>query len=720
VAVVSISDSYSSYPTSGLTPEKLALVIREANAGYYTRLMEIYQEVLEKDTHIKSQLNTRYLAVTGKPWEIKEASDDPLDMEIAYAVREGIKYIDRFRTGIRDLLDAIAKGWASGEVMWEWVNTENSDGGAVERVYPWAIKARPQIKFTMDEQENFRLITKTNRVKGEPIPDRKFIFHRLPEQGSLLRAGVLRTLLWIFLFKNYTIKDWVSFVEVYGQPYRVGKYPVGAGEEYKDVLTQAVIGIATDAGAVIPQNMEIEFKEVNRTGSVQAYEKFAGFCNAEISKIILGQTLTSDVGRGGGGAFALGKVHADVRQDILEADCVDLEETLNSTLVVWITEFNFGKQVRYPEFKIFCEPEEDLKTLAETHKAVIVDMGLPVAKDFLYEKYNIPRPAEGEELLEIPTGGGDPLMARRRTTLPVASARSEDDRDDEIGDQRSLWESATREGIGAFKPILEAIEAESVDDLVREVPDAALSDLADLLFRTIITGKLLGEAHVYSEIEEEKLTENVRDFATVEPLAPKEAIEFFKSKIPVWSEAYEKLAEADRPLAFKVAGVTSATLIDKLHDSLSKALEEGQSFRTWKKGINEHYAKAGYTALDPHHIKNIFTTNVLSAYSVGRYKKLHDPEIEDLIPYFRYWSARQPTTRPNHQAMHGVLVSRHHSVWERWWPLNGYQCKCRVTGATERQKERWGVKEPPPFVEPDPGWAGSPGTLTQEQIFGVK
>ena len=40
----------------------------------------------------------------------------------------------------------------------------------------------------------------------------------------------MRIVSWMYLFKNYTVKDWVSFCEVYGMPLRIGKYDPGASE----------------------------------------------------------------------------------------------------------------------------------------------------------------------------------------------------------------------------------------------------------------------------------------------------------------------------------------------------------------------------------------------------------------------------------------------------------------------------------------------------------
>lgn len=70
--------------------------------------------------------------------------------------------------------------------------------------------------------------------------------------------------------------------------------------------------------------------------------------NRQVSKRILGQTLTTEGGGSSGGAYALGKVHEKVRADISLADVKNLDETISDDLVRPLVDFNFGPQGKYP------------------------------------------------------------------------------------------------------------------------------------------------------------------------------------------------------------------------------------------------------------------------------------------------------------------------------------------------------------------------------------
>ncbi|MCP4104076.1 MAG: DUF935 family protein, partial [Desulfobacteraceae bacterium] len=167
-----------------------------------------------------------------------------------------------------------------------------------------------------------RVLTVDEPVQGIDLPPYKFIYHRYKARsGDDMRAGILRPVSWMFVFKNYSVKDWVAFAEIYGQPLRFGKYDPGVSEEGKDALVLAVQSIGTDAAGVISKKTEIEFKDtVARNSTENIYSGLADFCDRQVSKAILGQTLTSESGDKGSGSYALGNVHDRVRFDLKSSD----------------------------------------------------------------------------------------------------------------------------------------------------------------------------------------------------------------------------------------------------------------------------------------------------------------------------------------------------------------------------------------------------------------
>lgn len=389
VAVAQVQDKYSTYPSNGLTPVKLAQIFREADYGDTMRQMELFEEMEEKDPHLFSQLQTRKNAVTGLDYEVIPFSDDEYDKQIAEFVKQEIEGLENVEDVFMDLLDAIGKGVAVSEIIWNYQEGKTT----IED-----IKWRHQKKFFWDQNDDFKVMTR-EFPQGIQVPENKFIIHRYKARsGHPSRAGVLRVVAWMYLFKNYDIKDWVSFCEVFGMPLRLGKYNPSASEDDKLALMRALVMIGTDAAGIIPEGTEIEFKESSKTTSINVYESLARFCDEQMSKAILGQTLTSD---SGGGSYAQSKTHNEVRHDLTVADCKALAATLRRDLIRPLVLFNFGENKRIPHVRFDCEEADDLKETADIYRTLICDMGLKIPTSHLYKKFSIPKP-EDEEAVAMP------------------------------------------------------------------------------------------------------------------------------------------------------------------------------------------------------------------------------------------------------------------------------------------------------------------------------
>lgn len=494
VAVAQIQDKYSSYPSNGLTPQRLASIFKEADAGDIMRQAELFEEMEEKDPHLFSQLQTRKNAVTGLDYEvIPFDSDDERDKEIAEFVESELNSIESFEDVMLDLLDAIGKGIAVSEIMWGF-----EDG----RTMVNDIRCRHQKRFFWDDEDDFRVRTR-DAPEGILLPENKFIVHRYKARsGHPARAGVLRVVAWCYLFKNYDLKDWVSFCEVFGMPLRLGKYAQGASEADKKALMEALVQIGTDAAGIIPDGTEIEFKNSDKTSTTDLYERLARYCDEQISKAVLGQTLTSD---SGGGSFAQSKTHNEVRHDLTVADCKALAATLRRDLIRPLVLFNFGEDRRIPYLRFDCEEGEDLEQTANILGTLIEKTGLKVPTSYIYKKFSIPKPEGGEEIATPaqPAAPAYPLKwdAGREVALKGPAPRADpQQRVDKIADT-AVKASAGKFG-KLFSPVFKLIDnAETLEDLKRQLED---EELAEALLREMDAGdieELLQRAMIVADLE---------------------------------------------------------------------------------------------------------------------------------------------------------------------------------------------------------------------------
>ncbi len=494
VAVGDVNDKYSEYPSNGLTPRKLARIFRQADEGDVKAQMELYEEMESKDTHLFSQMQTRKLAVTGLDWEVQPFSKDERDKVIADFVDEQLKAIENFDEVLTDMLDAIGKGISIMELIWGVEDGMNVIED-IQYVHPK--------KLIWDSRTDEMLICTKDFPAGVSLPGNKFAVHKYKaKSGHPSKAGVLRVVSWMYLFKNYDIKDWVSFCEVFGMPLRLGKYDASASEEDKKQLMEAIVSLGTDAAGIVPTSTMIEFIESQKTTSVEIYERLARYCDEQISKAVLGQTLTSD---SGGGSYAQSKTHNDVRHDLTVADAKALAVTIRRDIIRPLVEFNFGMEADIPFFTFDCHEVEDMKETVEIYRTLACDMGLSIPASHVYKKFSIPEPEDGEEVLK-------PNMVTRTHQLGTPQEGSEelklkDGDSPEQGHIDGIVAASEKNAERIFgemvKPIFALIDgADDMAELKEKVKDGAVlkqlyeemdsPELSDLLHQGIYLSQLIG------------------------------------------------------------------------------------------------------------------------------------------------------------------------------------------------------------------------------------
>lgn len=414
IAVTTIRDRWSSYPSSGLTPQKLARIFKEADGGDVYRQAELFEEMEEKDTHLFSELQTRKNAVHGLDYDITPYSDSAEDKRIRDFVADCIFNLEAFDDALLDLLDAIGKGYSLCEIGW------STDGGkAVISNLSW-IHAKKAVFYerggNMWEKslECPRVMTETEPVYGEVMPPFKLVYHRYKARsGYDTRAGVLRVCAWMYLFKNYAVKDWTAFAEVFGMPLRLGKYDPGSSKTDKDALIAAIQSLGSDAAGIISKSTEIEFVESDsRISGKSVYEALAEFCDKQMSKAILGQTATTE---GTPGKLGNETAQDKVRADLIEADAESVSKAIRFQIIRPLVGYNFGWDKPLPWLSMKYEPPEDLKMLSDVY-VNISKIGQPLSAEHVAERFKIPMPKEGETVLSpqaaAPVSESGPLAAK--------------------------------------------------------------------------------------------------------------------------------------------------------------------------------------------------------------------------------------------------------------------------------------------------------------------
>lgn len=374
--------------SAGLTPARMAAILRDAAMGNSHDYLTLAEDMEERDLHYAGVLGVRKRAVMTLPITVEAASDDKQDIKLADDIRHLIKKPD-FQFLLHDLLDGLGKGYSVAEIEWQttaskW--TPSKYHWRDPRYFIYA-QANPNELRIRDEKDMF----------GIAMPAYKFIIHtpRL-KTGIPIRGGLARLAAISYMCKAYTLKDWLTFAEIYGVPMRLGKYGAGANKDDIAVLKRAVFSLGTDAAAVIPESMQVEFQNVvNASSNGDLFKNLAEWLDKQLSKAILGQTGTTE---GTAGKLGNDQSMQDVREDIRDSDAFELANTINRDLIKPYIDLNYGVQENYPQLSIRKQDAYDLESLAK-NLAVLVPLGLRVSESEVRDKFGLSDPKPDEVIL---------------------------------------------------------------------------------------------------------------------------------------------------------------------------------------------------------------------------------------------------------------------------------------------------------------------------------
>lgn len=390
-----VRSAVSQFRSTGLSPQRCAAILRRAAEGDWQAFLELAEEMEERDPHYQAVLSVRRRQVSQLPITVEAVSDDPAHVEHADFIRRWIKR-GILRLALFDVLDAIGKGFSVHEITW----TSHPKSG----IYPRVLHYRPPRWFAADDVDKDTPLLR-GLGQNEPLAEHLYLLHKHPSKSGLtIRSGLAYLSCWSWMLKRFSDADWAAFVERYGSPLRVGKYDPASSEADRDVLWRAVANIAGDCAAIIPASMSIEFVDAMKGGaSAELHERRARYLDEQISKVVLGQTTTTDAISGG---HAVSKEHRKVAEDIERADGVLLSATITHRLVPWIVSLNFGPQDDYPAVLIGKPDEIPLKDWMDgVDKAA--RLGVRIGQSVVRDRLAIEEPDEGEELL----GDGTPAPA---------------------------------------------------------------------------------------------------------------------------------------------------------------------------------------------------------------------------------------------------------------------------------------------------------------------
>lgn len=396
VIVPRAEDSVRDYPSAGLTPSRLAAVLREADDGSLSTAMQLFEEMEEKDAHLYSVANTRRLALTGLEWQVMApeqvmpgasrrdnagADSTALNDEVTGYCRAVLGRIDRFDEALQHLSLAIGRNISIVEIVWDEVGGE---------LVPVDFAPVDFTRIVFDELDRPRVLTAEEPRNGIELTPNKFIVHTPHSvSGHAQRGGLLRVTAMVYLAKNLALKDWMIFAEIFGMPVRLARYEPTATADEKRELLHMLESLGSNAAGIFSRAVELQIVETKRNSQTSPYQSLVEFLNREMSKAWLGQTLTTDIS-GQRGTLAASQVHEQVRHDLLADDMRKEARTLRRDLLTPLVGLKFGPDAPVPHFRRKVRQATNAADLADMLDKAVNRLGLRVSQDWALDSLGIP------------------------------------------------------------------------------------------------------------------------------------------------------------------------------------------------------------------------------------------------------------------------------------------------------------------------------------------
>ena len=460
--------------------------------------------------------------------------------------------------------------------------------------------------------------------------------------------------------------------------------------------------LGLNASEIIPNDAAIEFVKADVAANSQLFKDLFELMNREISKGIVGATLTKDVDQTG--AYSASKTHAEVKDELVQSDAMFFDKTIREQVLRPAVMMQFGNEAIPPWYTTFFEKKFNQKEFMEMIE-IAVRTGSKIPLYYPNEELNIPIPKKGEPILEIKESAALPFKSETKVfsaaSVPEDKADKKTEKEKRILEQRNSFDYKIDEkywnGRAAIAPYLSEIEKDlekftSFDEAIEYIENKKISLQPYLELGNVIE-QSLKESFIQGSLDAKILakvfsanTQINNDYRVI----PENMLNFLK----VYS--YEITH-----IEFKVAN-------ENIKGVFEKAIKDGYTYQDFYKEV------IGFDkvlSLSNNHLQTVFYTNMTSIYMGGKYWEYQKEEYVEEFPYFRYVTMDDGEVRDSHRKMHNKVFRRDDKIWDIWWPPNGFRCRCDVEMVTyaEAVANGWEVLESSPeWIKANPpAWSGN-------------
>lgn len=659
-----------------------ALVKEIISLGSVSYSGDIDDDTLQKmlaDVDVAQAIQLMTQSVTSKEWKIE--TDMPEYLETAESIQERFNNFNMVK-----LLENVLRAEIYKKSIFEIIYGKDDTGGTV--IDDLVLLPNKYIKYNKDN--GWMIKTRDSEIVIAKEPNRFLVCVNEERLDNLQGSSDLLPLIPVFKAKEHLESKLNAIIEKYGDIITVFAYepavetdpPEVIKARQKDVEAQAkdlknakgkdVLAVPS-AGEKSLDDF-IKFIKLDDL-KPEIYQELLSEKSKAVQRYLLGSTLVVGVD-GNSGNRALGEVHKEQQNYKIESKVKKIRDWIQKLIELDSVLYGYDPSKFYFKFVEEIDEKETLeledqkaKTMTEKVNSIvkIMESGYAFTKDKIAEMLGMDVgdlvEVEKTEVSEFAKGKKKPNINKineKRKLIERNQARF----DRFVENNFKRWQ----------KDVLKAVR-----EKIEKAKD--ISDFYDLNFNY---ENILEDLMLMSTLQgfdnAAMVDSGVTEFANTRTKTKNAALDNFLKKHPALYTDVEKEMDYSRQKYFWIKKVTDVNVTEKIFKQMSNTLENGGTFKDWKKDVDKILSESGLK-LNEGYLKTVFRTNMNHAYNAGIHLKVD--KYKERYPYYRYCGILDGREQQHTKELDGKIFKVGTPEADKYFPPNGFNCRCYTVSLTE-------------------------------------
>lgn len=636
-------------------------------------------EQMLRDMDIAQALQLMTQTVTSKEWKIE--TDVPEYVEVAENIQRRLNNLN-----ISKLLENILRAEIYKKSIFEIIYDKDNAGNTV--IKDLILLPNKYIKY--DKDSGWVVKTRDSEIAIASEPSRFLVCVNEERLDNLQGSTDLLPLVPVFTAKERLESKLNAIIDKYGDIITVFAYEPSAETDppevvkarQKDVEAQAKDLKAAKGKDVLavpsagekPLDDFIKFIKLDDL-KPEIYQELLNEKAKSVQRYLLGSTLVVGVD-GNSGNRALGEVHKEQQNYKIESKVKKIRDWIQKLIEIDAQLYGYDSGNFYFKFVEEIDETETLeledkrtKTISEKVNYIvkIAESGYAFTKTKIAEILGV----KEADLIEVEKESGSLEFSKPKKKLNI----------NKINKKRELIEK-NQARFDKFidnnfkkwqKKVLKAIR-----EKIEKTND--ISDLYDLEFDYDNTLEDMLLMSMLQGFDNAVMIDNeIVEFSNTRTTTRNAALDNFLKKHPALYNDIENEMEYARQKYFWIKKVTDVNVTEKIFKQMSNTLENGGTFKEWKKDVDNILSQSGLT-LNEGYLKTVFRTNMNHAYNAGIYMKMD--KYKERYPYYQYCGTLDGREQEHTRELNGKIFKIGTPEADKYFPPNGFNCRCYTISLT--------------------------------------